>query len=107
MINIQKTVGEEAHPPRDPHISDDVTVLGPASQPRRVIFLYKELALNHNKDFCRFFLFFITEIDFLFLLHIKSSRSTRVKRLCILRQSAINRCRIGRVNKRLVFIRTL
>ena len=41
MINIQKTVGEEAHPPRDPHVSDDVAVLRPASQPLRVIFMYK------------------------------------------------------------------
>ena len=47
--------------------------------------------------FLFFFLFFVTEIDFLFLLHIKSSRSTRVKRLYILRLSAINQYRRGRV----------
>ena len=51
----------------------------------------------------------MTEIDFLFLLHIKSSRSTKVKRLCILGQSAINLYQIGRVKftrdrKRLLFI---
>ena len=36
-------------------------------------------------------------MDFLFLLHIKSSQSTRVKRLYILQLSAINQYRIGRV----------
>ena len=39
----------------------------------------------------------MTKIDFLFLLHIKSSRSTRVKSLYILRLSDINRYRRGRV----------
>ena len=61
-----------------------------------IVLLLKEMcarddghfALNHSKDI--FFLFFLTEIDFLFLLHIKSSQSTRVKRLCILGQSAKN-----------------
>ena len=42
----------------------------------------------------------MTKIDFLFLLHIKSSRSTRVKRLYILRLSDINRYRRGRVKER-------
>ena len=41
----------------------------------------------------------MTKIDFLFLLHIKSSRSTRVKRLYILRLSDINRYRRGRVKR--------
>ena len=40
----------------------------------------------------------MTKIDFLFLLHIKSSQSTRVKRLYILRLSDLNQYRRGRVN---------
>ena len=59
-----------------------------------IVLLLKEMcarddghfALNHSKVI----FFFVTDIDFLFLLHIKSSRSTRVKRLCILGQSAKN-----------------
>ena len=43
----------------------------------------------------------MTKIDFLFLLHIKSTRSTRVKRLYILRLSDINQYRRGRVKTRL------
>ena len=35
------------------------------------------------KIFFRFFFFFSWQIDFLFLLHINSSRSTRVKRLYV------------------------
>ena len=65
-----------------------------------IVLLLKEMcardnghfALNHSKDF--FFFFFVTEIDFLFLLHIKSSRSTGVKRACILGKSAKNLYRI-------------
>ena len=41
----------------------------------------------------------MTKVNFLFLLHIQSSRSTRVKRLYILRLSDINRYRRGRVNR--------
>ena len=59
-----------------------------------IVILLKEMctldngyfALNRSKEF----FFFVTKIDFLFLLHIKSSRSTRVNRLCILGQSAKN-----------------
>ena len=55
-------------------------------------------SLSTIKIFFRFFFFFFgTENDFLSLLHIKSSRSTRVKSLYILRLSAINEYRIGRV----------
>ena len=39
----------------------------------------------------------MTKIEFLFLLHIKSTRSTRVKRLYILQLSDINQYRRGRV----------
>ena len=39
----------------------------------------------------------MTKIDFLFILHIKSSRSTKVKRLYIFRLSDINQYRRGRV----------
>ena len=56
-VNIQKTVGEEAHPPRDPHVSNDAVVLRHSSQPLRVIFLYKYRTLNHIKDFFNFFFF--------------------------------------------------
>ena len=41
LINVLRPVGEDSQPPRDTLVSNDAAVLRSASQPLRVIFLYK------------------------------------------------------------------